>query len=119
MADLLPVSLRDLRHMAATLIHAGDSDIHTIKRTLRHGTSQVAGDTHTSLLPQVVQEMARKAEDRLPGTAAHRPPTRSLAHCSRKALESQSTLHLCEPVTSWCVIAGEVFLLVGGMIRLW
>ncbi|MFI7291309.1 site-specific integrase [Streptomyces anulatus] len=82
-ADLPPINLRDLRHVAATLIHAGGGDLHAIKETLRHGTIQLAGDTYTSLLPQVDQEVARKAESVVPrvrrsgvsGTAAHAPLT--------------------------------------------
>ncbi|MEU3318890.1 site-specific integrase [Streptomyces sp. NPDC006785] len=82
-ADLPPINLRDLRHVAATLIHAGGGDLHAIKETLRHGTIQLAGDTYTSLLPQVDQEVARKAESvvprarrsGVPDTAAHAPLT--------------------------------------------
>ncbi|MGW3213114.1 tyrosine-type recombinase/integrase [Streptomyces parvus] len=82
-ADLPPINLRDLRHVAATLIHAGGGDLHAIKETLQHGTIQLAGDTYTSLLPQVDQEVARKAEamvprarrSGVPDTAAHAPLT--------------------------------------------
>ncbi|MFF7200481.1 tyrosine recombinase XerC [Streptomyces sp. NPDC008141] len=82
-AGLPPINLRDLRHVAATLIHAGGGDIHTIKETLRHGTIQLASDTYTSLLPQVDQEVARKAEAQVPrarrsgssDTPAHAPLT--------------------------------------------
>ncbi len=82
-ADLPPISLRDLRHVAATLIHAGGGDLHAIKETLRHGTIQLASDTYTSLLPQVDKEVARNAEAVVPrarharpsGTPAHAPLT--------------------------------------------
>ncbi|MFF2525935.1 site-specific integrase [Streptomyces liangshanensis] len=82
-AGLPPINLRDLRHVAATLIHAGGGDMHTIKETLRHRTIQLASDTYTSLLPQVDQEVARNAESVVPrarresppGTAAHAPLT--------------------------------------------
>ncbi|MFB6948928.1 tyrosine recombinase XerC [Streptomyces niveus] len=82
-ADLPPINLRDLRHVAATLIHAGGGDLHAIKETLRHGTIQLASDTYTSLLPEVDQEVARNAESVVPrarretpsGTAAHAPLT--------------------------------------------
>ncbi|GAA2985022.1 site-specific integrase [Streptomyces fulvorobeus] len=85
-ADLPPINLRDLRHVAATLIHAGGGDLHAIKETLRHGTIQLAGDTYTSLLPQVDQEVARKAESVVPrarrsgstDTSAHAPLTQQL-----------------------------------------
>ncbi len=60
-AGLPPISLRDLRHCAATLIHAGGGDLHTIKETLRHGTTTLAGDTYTSLLREVDLEIAERA----------------------------------------------------------
>lgn len=80
-ADLPPINLRDLRHVAATLIHAGGGDLHSIKETLRHGTIQLASDTYTSLLPQVDQEVARNAESIVP--RARRPlPSDTAAHAS-------------------------------------
>ncbi|MEU3255828.1 site-specific integrase [Streptomyces sp. NPDC006997] len=60
-AELPPINLRDLRHIAATLIHAGGGDLHAIKETLRHGTIKLASDTYTSLLPEVDREIAEKA----------------------------------------------------------
>jgi integrase len=65
-ADLPPINLRDLRHCAATLIHAGGGDIHTIKEVLRHSTIKLASDTYTSLLAEVDQEIAAKAEGVVP-----------------------------------------------------
>ncbi|MEW2518160.1 site-specific integrase [Actinacidiphila alni] len=65
-ADLPPINLRDLRHCAATLIHAGGGDIYTIKEVLRHSTIKLASDTYTSLLAEVDQEIARKAEGVVP-----------------------------------------------------
>ncbi|MEF9903708.1 site-specific integrase [Streptomyces sp. P9-A2] len=80
-AALPPINLRDLRHVAATLIHAGGGDLHAIKETLRHGTIQLASDTYTSLLPQVDQEVARNAESIVP--RARRPlPSDTAAHAS-------------------------------------
>jgi integrase len=61
-ADLPPINLRDLRHCAATLIHAGGGDLHAIKETLRQSTIKLASDTYTSLLAEVDQEIAAKAE---------------------------------------------------------
>ncbi|MFF3060900.1 tyrosine recombinase XerC [Streptomyces sp. NPDC057909] len=60
-ADLPPINLRDLRHCAATLIHAGGGDLHSIKETLRHATIKLASDTYTSLLAEVDLEIAEKA----------------------------------------------------------
>jgi integrase len=65
-ADLPPINLRDLRHCAATLIHRGGGDIHTIKEVLRHSTIKLASDTYTSLLAEVDQEVARAAEGVVP-----------------------------------------------------
>ncbi|MFD9225234.1 tyrosine recombinase XerC [Streptomyces sp. NPDC060064] len=60
-AGLPPINLRDLRHCAATLIHAGGGDLHAIKETLRHSTIKLASDTYTSLLAEVDLEIAEKA----------------------------------------------------------
>lgn len=65
-AGLPPINLRDLRHGAATLIHAGGGDIHTIKETLRHSTIALTSDTYTSLLPEVDQVIAEKAAALVP-----------------------------------------------------
>lgn len=64
--DLPPINLRDLRHVAATLIHAGGGDLHAIKETLRHSTITLASDTYTSLLAEVDQAIAEKAEGVVP-----------------------------------------------------
>lgn len=65
-ADLPPINLRDLRHCAATLIHAGGGDLHAIKETLRHSTIKLASDTYTSLLAEVDLEIAEKAAGLVP-----------------------------------------------------
>ncbi|MET9516424.1 site-specific integrase [Streptomyces sp. NPDC002994] len=65
-ADLPPINLRDLRHCAATLIHAGGGDLHAIKETLRHATIKLASDTYTSLLKEVDLEIAEKASAVVP-----------------------------------------------------
>lgn len=78
-ADLPPINLRDLRHCAATLVHAGGGDIHAVKETLRHSTIQLTSNTYTSLLREVDLEIAEKAAALVPrarrpkidGTAAH------------------------------------------------
>lgn len=64
--DLPPINLRDLRHVAATLIHAGGGDLHSIKETLRHSTITLSSDTYTSLLPEVDREIAEKAAQLVP-----------------------------------------------------
>ncbi|UGQ15021.1 site-specific integrase [Yinghuangia sp. ASG 101] len=60
-AGLPPINLRDLRHVAATVVHAGGGDLHTIKEVLRHSTIKLASDTYTSLLREVDQESAEAA----------------------------------------------------------
>ncbi len=46
--DLPPINLRDLRHCAATLIHAGGGDLHAIKETLRHYDPARLGHVHVA-----------------------------------------------------------------------
>lgn len=65
-AGLPPINLRDLRHCAATLIHGGGGDLHAVKETLRHSSIQLAGDTYTSLLKEVDQEIAERAASLVP-----------------------------------------------------
>lgn len=65
-ADLPPINLRDLRHVAATLIHRGGGDIFDIKETLRHESIKLAGDTYTSLLEELDHEIAAKSETVVP-----------------------------------------------------
>jgi integrase len=72
-AGLPPINLRDLRHLAATLIHAAGGDLHAIKETLRHATIKLASDTYTSLLAEVDRDLARKSEDIVP-RARKSPP---------------------------------------------
>ncbi|SFD12316.1 site-specific integrase [Streptomyces aidingensis] len=69
--DLPPITLRDLRHVSATLTHAGGGDLHTIKETLRHSTITLTSDTYTSLLPEVDRNAAEAAARLIPRS---RPP---------------------------------------------
>ncbi|UUU37116.1 tyrosine-type recombinase/integrase [Streptomyces sp. CA-210063] len=64
--DLPPITLRDLRHVAATLTHGGGGDIHAVKETLRHSTITLTSDTYTSLLPELDREIAEKAAALVP-----------------------------------------------------
>ncbi|WP_328561366.1 site-specific integrase [Streptomyces coelicoflavus] len=64
--DLPPITLRDLRHVSATLTHGGGGDIHTVKETLRHSTITLTSDTYTSLLPELDREVAEKAARLVP-----------------------------------------------------
>ncbi|MFF7155282.1 tyrosine-type recombinase/integrase [Streptomyces sp. NPDC008139] len=63
---LPPITFRDLRHVAATLTHAGGGDIHTVKEVLRHSTIALTSDTYTSLLPELDREVAEKAANLVP-----------------------------------------------------
>jgi integrase len=66
-AGLPPINLRDLRHQAATVIHAGGGDhAHVIKEVLRHSTVTLASDTYASLLPEVDREVAERAAGMVP-----------------------------------------------------
>ncbi|WP_405893645.1 site-specific integrase [Streptomyces sp. NBC_00104] len=65
-AGLPPVNLRDLRHLAATLTHAGGGDIFAVKKVLRHSTIQLTGDTYTELLEDVDRDIAEKAAGLVP-----------------------------------------------------
>lgn len=64
--DLPPITLRDLRHVSATLTHGGGGDLHTIKETLRHSTITLTSDRYTSLLPEVDQAAAEAAAQLVP-----------------------------------------------------
>jgi integrase len=65
-AGVPPINLRDLRHVAATLVHGAGGDLHTIKETLRHSTITLTSDTYTSLLPEVDREVAEGAARLVP-----------------------------------------------------
>ncbi|MFG2670527.1 site-specific integrase [Streptomyces sp. NPDC048445] len=81
--ELPPVRLHDLRHGAATLMHAGGGDLHYIKTTLGHSGIQITSDTYLNLLPQVDKEVAEAAARLVPlprsnkivSTPAHAPLT--------------------------------------------
>lgn len=64
--DLPPITLRDLRHVSATLTHGAGGDLHTIKETLRHSTITLTSDTYTSLLPEVDKAAAEAAAKLVP-----------------------------------------------------
>ncbi|MGW6743741.1 site-specific integrase [Streptomyces sp. NPDC055025] len=63
---LPPVRLHDLRHAAATLMHAGGGDLHYIKSTLGHAGIAVTSDIYMNLLPQVDREVAEAAAKLVP-----------------------------------------------------
>ncbi len=69
-AGLPPISFRDLRHGAATIMHAGGADLHTIKEVLRHRSIKLTSDTYTSLLPSIDREVAERAAKLVPRRTA-------------------------------------------------
>lgn len=71
---LPPVRLHDLRHAAATLIHAGGGDLHAIKETLGHAGIAITSDTYLHLLPQVDRAIAEAAAAVVP-LQRNSPPT--------------------------------------------
>jgi len=60
-AGLPPIRFHDLRHGAATLIHAAGGDLHAIKEVLGHSTIALTSDTYTNLLPEVDKTLAEAA----------------------------------------------------------
>ncbi|MEV0446169.1 tyrosine-type recombinase/integrase [Streptomyces spectabilis] len=84
--DLPPITLRDLRHVAATLTHGGGGDIHAVKETLRHSTITLTSDTYTSLLPEVDREIAEKAANLI-------PRARKAAESADESLDDASSAH--------------------------
>ncbi|ORT54721.1 site-specific integrase [Streptomyces sp. CB03238] len=83
---LPPITLRDLRHVAATLTHGGGGDLHTIKETLRHSTITLTSDTYTSLLPEVDKAAAEAAAALVPrarSSSAEPAAAAPSAHASR------------------------------------
>ncbi|MGW1277948.1 site-specific integrase [Streptomyces tsukubensis] len=64
--DLPPINLRDLRHVAASLVYHEARDIFAVKVTLRHSTIKLAGDTYTSLFVELDRELADKVANLVP-----------------------------------------------------
>jgi integrase len=65
-AGLPPINLRDLRHLAATLVHAAGGDIFAVQKTLRHASGQLTSDTYTELLEEVDRDIAERAAALVP-----------------------------------------------------
>lgn len=97
-AGLPPINLRDLRHCAATLIHAGGGDLHAIKETLRHATIKLASDTYTSLLKEVDLEIASGPRRWCRGHAAGALPAPPLTHRSRKGPKTHQRPRRSKPL---------------------
>jgi integrase len=65
-ADLPPINLRDLRHVAAALVKAGGGDIHDAKAKLRHSTIALTSDTYMALFTEYEQDLAEKSAAAVP-----------------------------------------------------
>ncbi|MFW6724213.1 tyrosine-type recombinase/integrase [Streptomyces sp. MAR4 CNY-716] len=93
--------LHDLRHAAATLIHAGGGDLHAIKETLGHAGIAITSDTYLHLLPQVDRGIAEAAAAVVPLQRDHgrrrprkrRSPALPLTHRSPPAPNQGSEAH--------------------------
>jgi integrase len=60
-ADLPPIRLHDLRHGAASILLAAGYDMKVVQETLRLSSITIAGDTYTSLLPDLARQSAEDA----------------------------------------------------------
>jgi integrase len=58
LAGLPPVRLHDLRHGAATLLLAAGHGMKVVQQTLGLSSITIAGDTYTSVLPQLARQSA-------------------------------------------------------------
>ncbi|SHL04689.1 Phage integrase family protein [Actinacidiphila paucisporea] len=94
---LPPISFRDLRHLAATLMHASGADTHTIKETLRHASIQLTSDTYTNLLPELDRQVAEKAARLVPRAADKAAPRTSGLTSGSHALTKEDLLPLAKP----------------------
>lgn len=99
-AGLPPISFRDLRHLAATLMHASGADTHTIKETLRHASIQLTSDTYTSLLPELDREVAEKAALLVPRAAGKTISRTSGLTSGSPAFMKEGLFPLAKPATA-------------------
>ncbi|WP_395108343.1 tyrosine-type recombinase/integrase [Actinomadura sp. SCN-SB] len=60
-AGLPPIRLHDLRHGAASILLAAGYDMKVVQETLRLSSITIAGDTYTSLLPDLARQSAEDA----------------------------------------------------------
>lgn len=67
---LPPVRLHDLRHGAATLVHAAGADLKDIQEMLGHSSITITADTYTSLLPEADLAIAEAAARLVPRVRA-------------------------------------------------
>ncbi|WP_131766138.1 tyrosine-type recombinase/integrase [Candidatus Protofrankia californiensis] len=64
--ELPPITLRDLRHGAATLALAAGADLKAVQELLGHATITLTADTYTHLLPDLASEIAENVVRLIP-----------------------------------------------------
>lgn len=74
-AELPPIRLHDLRHVAATLMLAGKVDMKVVQETLGHSALSTTSDVYTSVLPDVARAAAEATTAVVP-----RSPRRTPGH---------------------------------------
>lgn len=72
-ADLPPVRLHDLRHLAASLTYRATKDLKLTSQMLGHASTAITVQVHTSVVEDVEREAAESAAALVP--RAHRAPT--------------------------------------------
>ncbi|WP_239406173.1 site-specific integrase [Frankia sp. Cj3] len=66
--ELPPITLRDLRHGAATLALAAGADLKAVQELLGHATITLTADTYTHLLPELASAIAEDVARLVPRT---------------------------------------------------
>ncbi|MEC3995081.1 tyrosine-type recombinase/integrase [Actinacidiphila sp. DG2A-62] len=72
-ADLPPINLRDLRHVAAALVKAGGGDIHDAKAKLRHANIALTSNTYMSLFEEYEEDLAERSAAAVPRAGKKTP----------------------------------------------
>lgn len=72
-ADLPPINLRDLRHVAAALVKAGGGDIHDAKAKLRHANITLTSHTYMALFSEYEQDLAERSAAAVPRAGRPQP----------------------------------------------
>lgn len=67
-----PIRLHDLRHSAASVMHAAGVDRKVISKTLRHSTTAITDDTYTSVFLDVDREAADASAAAVPRRSRRR-----------------------------------------------
>jgi len=80
-ADLPPIRLHELRHVAATLILQANIDLKVVQETLGHSSWVVTRDTYTSVLPELARSAAEATVAVVPRRKTHGHPGASGDTC--------------------------------------